>query len=52
MDPLHVCIALGPLAMYLLVLGSMNLSTRPMLTTGGRDFAALAIAISGFVVSR
>lgn len=50
MDPLHVCIALGPLAMYLLVLGSMNLSTRPLLTTGGRDFAALAIAISGFVV--
>ena len=50
-DPLHVCIALGPLAMYLLVLGSINLSSRPLLTTGSRDAAALAVAISGLVVA-
>jgi hypothetical protein len=50
-DPLHVCIALGPLAMYFVVLGIINLSSRPLLTTGGRDFAALAIGLSGLVVA-
>lgn len=50
MDPLHTCIALGPLAMYLLVLGAINLSSRPFLTTGTRDLAALSIAIAGFMV--
>jgi hypothetical protein len=51
MDPLHICIALGPVAMYLLVLGTINLSARPFLTTGSRDAAALGIAIAGFVVA-
>jgi len=51
MDPLHVCIALGPVAMYLLVLGAINLSSRPLLTTGSRDIATLGIAISGFAVA-
>lgn len=51
MDPLHVCIALGPLAMYFLVLGIINLSSRPFLTTGVRDTAALGLAIAGFVVA-
>jgi hypothetical protein len=50
-DPLHVCIALGPLAMYLLVLGAINLSSRPLLTSGTRDAAALAIAVTGLVVA-
>ena len=48
-DPLHVCIALGPLAMYFVALGAMNLASRPVLTTGGRDFVALGIALSGLV---
>ncbi|HEX5104964.1 MAG TPA: hypothetical protein VFV87_14190 [Pirellulaceae bacterium] len=51
MDPLHVCIALGPVAVYLLVLGTINLSPRPFLTSGGRDAAALGIAIAGFAVA-
>jgi|SRR4051794_2787675 hypothetical protein len=50
MDSLHIAIALAPLATYLLVLGMMNLSSRPLITTGGRDAAALAIAVSGLVV--
>ena len=49
-DPLHVCIALGPLAVYLFLLGLINLSRRPFLTTGARDAAALGVGISGFVV--
>ena len=51
MDPLHICIALGPLAMYLILLGVINLSRRPFLTTGGRDLAALGVGISGLVVA-
>lgn len=51
MDPLHLSIALGPLAVYFLVLGLINISPRPFVTTGGRDFAALALAISGLVAA-
>jgi hypothetical protein len=50
MDPLHVAIALGPLATYLLVLGLINLSPRPLVTSGGRDAAALGIAVGGLAV--
>ena len=50
MDPLHLCIALGPVAIYLLLLGMINLSRRPFVTSGARDAAALGIAIGGFVV--
>lgn len=50
LDPLHICIGLGPLAMYFLALGRINLAARPTLTTGGRDFIALGIALSGLVV--
>jgi hypothetical protein len=39
------------LAVYLLLVGMINLSRRPLLTTGGRDTAALAIAVSGFVIA-
>jgi hypothetical protein len=50
LDPLHICIGLGPLAMYFLALGRINLAARPILTMGGRDFIALGIALSGLVV--
>jgi hypothetical protein len=50
-DPLHACIAFGPLAMYLLVLGVINLSARPLVTTGARDLMAVGLAIAGFAVA-
>jgi hypothetical protein len=50
MDPLHLCIALSPLSVYLLLLGVINLSRRPLVTNGARDAAALGVGISGFVV--
>ena len=50
MDPLHVSIALGPLAVYFCLLGCLNLSRRPLITTGPRDTAALGVAISGLVL--
>jgi hypothetical protein len=51
MDPLHIAIALAPLTTYLLVLGAINLSSRPLLTSGTRDATALAIAITGLVLA-
>ncbi|HTN77437.1 MAG TPA: hypothetical protein VL096_19395 [Pirellulaceae bacterium] len=50
MDPLHLAIAFVPLAGYLLLLGIINLSPRPFVTTGIRDGLALAIGLSGLVV--
>lgn len=50
-DPLHQCIAFGPLVVYLFILGSINLGRRPLVTTGARDTAALGIAISGFIAA-
>ncbi len=51
MDPLHLCIALGPVSVYLLLIGGVNLRRKPFLTSGTRDLMALAIAVSGFVVA-
>ena len=51
MDPLHVGIALGPLATYLLVVGTINLSSRPIVASGVRDAAALALGIIGLVAA-
>jgi hypothetical protein len=50
MSPLHSFLALGPLAAYLLVLGVLNLSRRPFLTTGARDLFALGVALTGFLI--
>ncbi len=50
-DALHLSIALGPLAVYLLLLGFINLSTRPFVTTGARDVGALGLAIAGLIVA-
>lgn len=51
MDPLHFCIAVAPLAVYLLLLGVINLKGRPFVTTGARDAAALSIGLVGFVIA-
>ena len=50
MDPFRLCLALGPLAIYLLVLGAINLCRRPFVTSGARDTAALGVAVSGLVL--
>lgn len=51
MDPLHAMIALGPVAIYFLVLGGINLDSRPTVINGMSDTAALGIAIGGFMIS-
>ncbi len=43
-------IALGPLAVYVVLLGLINISRRPLMTTGARDLAALGLALSGWMV--
>ena len=48
-DALRVGVALGPLAVYFLLLAFVNLSRRPFLTTGARDVAALGTAIAGLI---
>lgn len=51
MDPLHLAIAFIPLAVYLLVLGLINVAPRPFLTNGSRDTLALALGLSGMVIA-
>lgn len=48
-DPFTILLALGPLIAYLLVISFVRLSGRALVTTGGRDLAALAMAISGLL---
>jgi len=50
MDPLHLCIALGPLAIYAVVLGAIHFKRRPYLVTGFRDNVTLGLGILGFVI--
>jgi uncharacterized membrane protein len=50
MDPFRLYLALGPVAVYLLLLGAVNLSRRPLLVSGGRDAATVALAVSGMVI--
>ena len=50
MEPFRLCIALCPLAAYFLLLGLLNLSRRPWLTTGSKDLALLAAAVAGLAV--
>ncbi len=50
MDSFDWCVGLGPIAVYLLLLGAVNSARRPLVVSGGRDTAALALAASGLVV--
>jgi hypothetical protein len=50
MDPLRLCLVAGPVAVYLLMLGVLNLSRRPFIVSGGRDSAALALAVAGLMI--
>jgi len=50
MDSFRLCLALGPVATYLLLLGVINMYRRPFLVSGGRDTAALGLAVSGLAI--
>lgn len=50
MELFHQCLALGPVAVYLILLGIINLSRRPFLVSGTRDAAVLGLALSGLAM--
>lgn len=49
-DSFRLCLALGPVAVYVSLIGAINLSRRPFLVSGTRDTAALGLAVSGLVM--
>lgn len=49
-DSLHFTAAAMPLAVYLFLVGLLNLRRRAFVTTGARDSAALAIGVIGLMV--
>jgi hypothetical protein len=51
MDPLRFTIAVIPVAVYLLILGLINLRARPFVTTGARDIGALGIGVLGLMIA-
>lgn len=50
MNPLHLVLALGPVAIYLFVLSGILFGKHPTVISGARDSLALALACLGFVV--
>lgn len=51
MDAFRLCLAMGPMAIYLLLIGAINLSRRPFLIWGARDTAVLGLAIGGLILA-
>ncbi len=51
MNPLHFCIAVVPIAAYLLLIGWINLRRSAFVTTGVRDLAGLSLAIAGLMIA-
>jgi hypothetical protein len=50
MDTFSACLALGPVAIYLVMLGAINLVSRPLVVSGTREIIALGLALSGLVI--
>jgi hypothetical protein len=50
LDPFRLCVALGPVVIYLFLLAAINLFRRPLLVSGTRDAATLGLAVSGLVL--
>ena len=47
MNTFSLVLAVGPLAIYCIVLGMLHLRRRPKVVSGGRDLACLGLAMSG-----
>jgi len=50
MDIFSACLAFGPLGIYLLLLGVINFSRRPIIISGTRETLAVGLALSGLVM--
>lgn len=49
-DPFHFCVALLPLAAYLLAIGMLNLARRPRVLSGTLDLFALGLGLVGLMM--
>lgn len=47
MNPFSLIIALGPIGMYWILIGSLHLRRRPWVVSGSRDLACLGLAMIG-----
>jgi len=50
-DALMICANLVPIGIYFTVLGVLLAVGRPLVTTGSRDYAALALALAGLAIN-
>jgi hypothetical protein len=50
MDTFSACLAFGPLAIYLVLLGAINLGRRPLVVSGTRETLSLGLALAGLVI--
>ncbi len=50
LSPFHIAVALGPLAIYLLVVAMVRLMPKPLVVSGGRDIATMSMALIGFAM--
>ena len=50
MDTFSACLAFGPLAIYLALLGLVNLSRRPLMISGTRESLTLGLALMGLAI--
>lgn len=48
-DSFHIAVAFAPIAVYFLLMAWIRWIRRPLVVSGGRDIAALAIGLSGCV---
>ena len=50
MHSFSFCVAFGPLALYLVLLGLTNLRRRPLVVSGSRELVALGVALAGLLI--
>jgi hypothetical protein len=50
MDTFSACLAFGPLAIYLLFVGAINLGRRPLVISGTRETLSLGLALVGLAI--
>ena len=50
MEGFYLALAVGPLALYLVLIGTIRLRPHPFVTSGAKDSATLAIGLLGLVM--
>lgn len=50
MEPFRLCVALAPLATYMVAIALTNFMRRPVVVSGARDLAALGLGVSGLLL--